>query len=70
MAKKISYKDKKMEELKKLLGEKREELRLVRFAATGARTKDAFAASKARKDVARILTEMTILERAASAETA
>ena len=49
-----------MEELKKLLGEKREELRQARFAATGARVKDVNHAGKVRKDIARILTEMTV----------
>ncbi|MES2994581.1 MAG: 50S ribosomal protein L29 [Patescibacteria group bacterium] len=60
MAKKISFKEKDMVELKKLLGEKREELRQARFAATGARVKDVNHAGKVRKDIARILTEMTV----------
>ena len=37
MAKNISFKDKKAEELAKLLIEKREELRTIRFASAGAR---------------------------------
>ena len=65
MAKKLSFKEKDTAELKKLLAEKREELRQIRFAATGARTKDAYAATKARKDVARLLTEITIKEKSA-----
>ncbi|MEK7079937.1 MAG: 50S ribosomal protein L29 [Patescibacteria group bacterium] len=59
MAKKTTYNDKEAAELKKLLGEKREELRQVRFAATGARGKDVNAAGKVRKDIARILTAIT-----------
>lgn len=60
MAKKESFKDKKPEEIKKLLGERREELRKLRFAATGARSKDVNAAARVRKDIARLLTEQTI----------
>jgi len=59
MAKKETFNDKEVVDLKKALGEKREELRLVRFASTGARTKDVYAAGKIRKDVARILTALT-----------
>ncbi|MEK7510700.1 MAG: 50S ribosomal protein L29 [Patescibacteria group bacterium] len=59
MAKKTSFKDKNAEELNKLLSEKREELRLVRFSATGARVKDVNQAGKIRKDIARLLTELT-----------
>lgn len=59
MAKKTSFKDKDVAELKKLLDEKREELRVARFSATGARVKDMNHAAKVRKDIARLLTEMT-----------
>lgn len=59
MAKKLSFKDKDVTELKKLLSEKREELREVRFAGAGARVKDTNHAAKVRKDIARILTELT-----------
>jgi len=59
MAKKLSFKDMKPEEIQKTLGEKREELRTLRFAAAGARAKDPSAASKVRKDIARLLTEET-----------
>jgi ribosomal protein L29 len=65
MAKNTSFKDKKAIDLAKLLVEKREELRAIRFAATGARQKDPFAASKTRKDIARILTEMTAQKKTA-----
>ncbi len=59
MAKKLSFKDKKPEEIAKLLMEKREELRVLRFAGAGARPKDASALGKVRKDIARLLTEET-----------
>lgn len=69
MAKKNSFKDKKPEEITKLLGEKREELRALRFQAAGGRPKDASALGKTRKDIARLLTEQTAQEKKA-AETA
>lgn len=59
MTKKISFKDKKVEELVTMLGQKREELRQTRFAVAGARPSDSSLARKTRKDIARILTEMT-----------
>ncbi|MBU1292684.1 50S ribosomal protein L29 [Patescibacteria group bacterium] len=49
----------KPEEIQKLLVEKRAELRTLRFAAAGARPKDASAPAKVRKDIARLLTEET-----------
>ncbi len=67
MAKKISFKDKKPEEITKLLGEKREELRTLRFGAAGARPKDAAEARKVRADIARLLTEQTAQANAAIA---
>lgn len=56
MAKKPNLQDKSVEELTKLLAEKREELRTLRFTAAGSRTKDTNAASKMRKDIARLMT--------------
>lgn len=67
MAKKTSFKDKKPEEITKLLTERREELRALRFTAAGGRAKDASAAAKVRKDIARLLTEQTAQNRAANA---
>jgi ribosomal protein L29 len=58
MAKKTTFKDKATDELMKLLGEKREELRKLRFEAAGARPKDTNAPAKVRKDIARIMTEL------------
>ena len=60
MAKNILFKEKNAEELTKLLTEKKEELRKLRFEAAGARPKDASALPKVRKDIARILTELTL----------
>lgn len=58
MAKKIELTEKNPEELMKLLVEKREELRKLRFAAAGAKAKDGSAPKKTRQDIARILTEL------------
>ncbi len=63
--KKITFTDKKLEELTQLLGEKREELRTLRFAAAGARPKDSSQQKKTRQDVARILTELHARTRSA-----
>lgn len=67
MTKKLSFKDMKPEEIAKVLGEKREELRSLRFTAAGGRPKDATAASKVRKDIARLLTEQTAQKNAVNA---
>lgn len=56
MAKKETYTEKNREELMKLLSEKREELRQLRFAAAGARPQDSNAPAKVRKEIARIMT--------------
>ncbi|KND50007.1 MAG: ribosomal protein L29 [Parcubacteria bacterium C7867-008] len=58
MAKKITLTEKKTEELKKMLAEKREELRSTRFASVGARPKDTNAHSRIRKEIARVLYEL------------
>lgn len=59
MAKKLILKEKTPAELAKLLGEKREELRKLRFEAAGARPKDSNAPKKVRAEIARIMTELT-----------
>ena len=51
-------KDKNKEELVKLLKEKREELRKLRFEAAGARPKDSNAPMKVRREIARIMTAL------------
>ena len=58
MAKKLVLKEKNPEELTKLLKEKREELRGLRFSAAGSRPKDSTGPKKTRKVIARLLTEM------------
>lgn len=45
-------------ELRKALGEKREELRGFRFDTAGSKTRDVRAARTLRKDIAQILTEL------------
>ncbi|MBP9816421.1 MAG: 50S ribosomal protein L29 [Candidatus Pacebacteria bacterium] len=60
MAKKLTFKDQSVEELNKALLEKKEELRKLRFEAAGARPKESNAPAKIRKDIARILTELTL----------
>lgn len=58
MAKKTKLTEKNPAELVKMLKEKREELRGLRFAAAGARPKDSAAPMKARREIARVLTEL------------
>ena len=57
MAKKEDMTKKTDQELEKMLVEKREALRSVRFAAAGARPKDSDEPKKLRKDIARVRTE-------------
>jgi ribosomal protein L29 len=59
MAKKTTLKDKTVAELAKHLGEKREELRKLRFEAAGARPKDSNAPAKVKREIARTMTELT-----------
>ncbi len=65
MAKKTSLKDKNAGELVKLLGEKREELRKLRFEAAGSRPKDSNAPAKVKRDIARLMTALTSKKNAA-----
>ena len=58
MPKKITLKDTSVEDLNKVLAEKREELRKLRFEAAGARAANPNALGAIRKDIARILTEL------------
>jgi ribosomal protein L29 len=48
-------------DLTKLLNEKREALRVFRFGAAGAKTKNVKEGSTVRKDIARIMTAMNAL---------
>ena len=58
MAKKTTLRDKSGDELTKLLKEKRESLRDLRFKAAGSRPKDSHAPLKTRREIARVLTEL------------
>lgn len=58
MAKKILFSEKSAAELTKLLKEKRESLRTLRFSAAGSRPKDSNAPMKTRREIARVLTEI------------
>ena len=56
MAKKITYNDRSKEELTKIVSDKREELRALRFNVAGSKTRNVKAARNLRKEVARALT--------------
>lgn len=56
--KKLNLKDSSVEDMTKMLAEKREELRVLRFSGMGGRVQDAHAPKKLRADVARIMTEL------------
>lgn len=58
MAKKIDYTGKSAEELTKMLADKREELRKLRFSSVSRSVKDTNEPRALRADIARILTEM------------
>jgi len=52
-------KENKIEDLKKLLSEKREALRVSRFGASGSKSRNVKATMTSKKDIARILTEIS-----------
>jgi ribosomal protein L29 len=56
--KKIEIKTKTDADMKKMLADKREALRVFRFGAAGAKTKNVKEGRAIRKDIARILTAM------------
>ena len=56
MAKKINYNDRSKDELAKIVSDKREELRALRFNVAGSKTRNVKAARNLRKEVARALT--------------
>lgn len=58
MKKKVDIKNKTAEELKKLLSEKRLELKNFRFGTSGSKTKNVKEGANLRKDIARILTAL------------
>lgn len=59
MPKKIDIKEKSAEDLTKLLGEKREELRKLRFSTVSRSVKDTSEPKQLRADIARLLTELS-----------
>jgi ribosomal protein L29 len=62
--KKINLKETSVEELNKLLTEKREQLRTLRFSSMGRSVKDASEPKKIRADIARLMTELGARTRA------
>ena len=67
MAKKTSFKDHSSEDLAKLVSTKREELRRLRFSATGSKNKNVKQARAYRKEIARALTETSARKNAPAA---
>lgn len=65
MTKNTNLTEKNPAELLALLAQKRETLRELRFAAAGARPKDSTEPKKLRAEIARILTRLHALKRAA-----
>lgn len=58
MAKKTTYNEKEAAELNKIVAERREELRALRFGGAGSKNKNVKAARTLRKEVARALTAL------------
>lgn len=58
MSKKLDLTNHSAEDLNKLVHDKREELRALRFNVAGSKTHDVKLASKLRKEVARALTQL------------
>ena len=56
MAKKINYNEKEAAELGKIVADKREELRALRFGGAGSKNKNVKAVRNLRKEIARALT--------------
>ncbi len=54
------YKDKTPQDLNKLIAEKREGVRAFRFGSTGSKTKNVKLGRTLRKDIARIMTELSL----------
>lgn len=59
MAKKLSLINHSQEEINKLIAEKREEHRLLRFSVAGSKNRNVKQARTLRKDVARAQTELS-----------
>jgi len=65
--KKTSLKDNSSEDLVKLVVDKRETLRTLRFSATGSKNRDVKQARSLRKEIARALTEASARKNVAPA---
>ncbi len=57
------YKDTTAQDLAKLIAEKREGIRNFRFGSTGSKTKNVKLGMTLRKDIARIMTELSLRAR-------
>lgn len=58
MAKKTDYKNHSAEDLERLVADKREELRALRFSVAGSKSRDVKASQKLRREIARALTSL------------
>ncbi|HEY9583374.1 MAG TPA: 50S ribosomal protein L29 [Candidatus Paceibacterota bacterium] len=58
------YKNKNEKDLNKLISEKREVLRHFRFGSTGAKTKNVKLARTTKKEIARVMTELSLRKHA------
>jgi ribosomal protein L29 len=61
------YKDKSPQDLMKLIADKQKAIRDFRFGSTGSKTKNVKLGKTLRKDIARIMTELTIQKKAKAA---
>lgn len=61
MAKKTNYTKHTHDELHRVVADKREQLRSLRFAVAGSKNRDVKAAQKLRKEIARALTALSRL---------
>lgn len=59
MAKKLNLKEHTVEDLTKLVADKREELRALRFNVAGSKTRNVKLARSLRKEIARALTALS-----------
>lgn len=66
--KKINYKGQSVKDLVKTLGEKRESLRKLRFGTSGSKTRNVKENSSLRKEIARVMTELSSIRRGTSVQ--
>lgn len=64
MAKKVTLTNHSVEDLNRLVTEKREELRALRFSVAGSKNRNVKLGRTLRRDVARAMTELTIRKNA------